>query len=584
MTNVVLFGSQTFVGEAWPEEHSHRGPVRPLTPEEVAEIKKKVPSEARTPAVRYSFGGTGGFRRPAELFKHIDINTDFCVVAVDIFLLHRLAVAHLYSRPTGFKAARSVTEVRASTINEMRRTIQAAFPKLELPANQRSGRTKMFGFPVAEFAQVSAPTTRPSECRVRRCGEKAENPAFGGVLCTECRMNSLKVPISIQDVLGACDSPIVAAMTRPNWMAGLCGYPGIWFPPAKAEDAVVWEDCVRRGVFLHSGLALDEMAWIFTTRRPVDLSFCRVLVPDRTAVARISETETAIKLSLRLDRGPMKTIEICLNLRRYGVAVGPLLLNVDDQPDQARVGIGIHQLRERNPTLQAGGLTLMTLPDKTPVVIMTHAAAALARLLNKDQRGIPISYSVHEGQKPPRVPEGAIEIDAEVGIQSMRLFERVNSDTVFYVTNAQALTFGLLYYLVQTPASIIFSGSKLGKYGFTHKFFKSELGQAWYCVVRAAADPDSNGTLVTTGEIDYVDASFRSMLTAAQAGPCSVCEVDHEGRDHITDLLLWANTGTVPKWQCAAPAVFRGRSLEQAESDAREFYKLLKSAISRTFA
>ena len=583
MDNAVLFGGQVFAGVGWPEEHSHIGPVKMLTAPETQEIRAKVPPQLRMPFVRYTFGA--GFLRPAELFRHVDVAhtgaTGWVVTRVDVFLLHRMAVANRYGKGNGIVAARAVAEGRARTVKEMLREIEAAFPKIELPPELRSrlARTKMLGPYVSDFAQISAATARPSDCRVRRCGEKAENPAYGGVVCDGCRRNRLQVGIDVSAVLEVDAAPLVAELARPGWILGLAGYPGVWYARSLAAG---WAECVARGRFLASGLILDEAPWIFPTRRPVDLCLFRALVADGTAIARLGETEAAIKLALRLDRGPQNAIRICDDLRRYGIARGPLLLNVDDHPDQKRFGVGPYQLRERSPKLHGGGLTLMTV-DGTPVVVLSHAAAALARLLNHDTRGMPLSYSVHEGRAPPAVPPGAVEGDAAAGLESMRTVANANSDTVFYVRNAHALTFGLLYHLVETPASIVFVGSKVGKYGFRHAALTCDLGQAWYCVVEAAADAGSNGTLVTSGDGDFDEASLRGMVDPAALGPCSICEVDSDGRDHLTDLIAWANFSVRPKWNCSAPALLRGRSLEEAQADAGKFFRLLKVVSEKIF-
>lgn len=588
-TDVVLFGNQVYAGHEWPPELTHRGPVRTIEKPEVAEIKERVPPELRNPAMTYTFGA--GFKHPEELLKHVDVNANWTIVRVDFFLLFRLAVGHVYTLPAGYGAAKAVDEYRAASLTEMRRMVARAFPGIELPEVRGVPRVKMAGFPIADFSQLNGPTKRPSECRKVRCADTAENPAYGGVLCTGCRKNELQHGIDTGTVLDVNNPPLVATMAKPGWALGLCGYPGVWFPQSIGGKKVEWADCVARGRFLASGLVLDEMAWIFTTsRNRIDLSVFRFLIPDDgTAIARISETGRAVGAALRLDRGPANAIRICEALRRVGVAQGPMLLNVDNRPDQTRLAMGIFNLRERAPGLHAGGITIMQLPalgsgnprDKTPVVVMSHAAAALARLLNKDSRGMPLSYSVYEGRVPPPVPDGAIRIDAGVGFEGLKVLDKLTSDAVAYVENAHALTFGMLYRLAQTPASIVFCGSAIGKYGFTHATFRCDLGQAWYCVVAAAADPGSNGTLVTTGTVDYEDAPLRAMLSMAQIGPCAVCEKD-EGRDHISDLILAHNAGVEPKWKCSAESVL-GRSLEQARAEAEAAYDLLRRVATETF-
>lgn len=589
MTNVVLFGSQLFAGVGWPEEHSHVGPVRMLESQETKEIREKIPREMRMPFIRYTFGT--GFRFPVEIFRHIDVvhnaSHGWIIHRVDIFVLHRMAVAHRYSKSNGITAAQSVTDVRARTPKEMIREVKAAFPDIELPPEfaKRIARTKMLGPPVSEFCQVVAPTTRPSDCRVRRCSAQAQNPDHGGVLCTQCCRNRLQNGIELSAVLETGSVPLVSELGRPGWVLGLAGYPGIWFSSAAGT---AWKECVARGRFLASGLVLDELPWIFTTNRPVDLTFCRALIEDGTAIARIGEVEATIKLSLRLDRGPRNGIRITENLRAFGIARGPLLLNVDDRADQPRIGVGAFQLRERSASLHGGGLTIMTLGEM-PLVILSHAAIAVAKLLNLDRRGIPLSYSVYEGRVAPPPSAGALELDAAVGFGTMAMLAEMTSEMTVYVRNAHALTFGMLYHLTLTPASIVFSGSKVGKYGFRHAGFQCDLGQAWYCVIAAAAEAGSNGTLVTSSDLDFEDVSLRSMLSPAALGPCAVCkdevgEDDAEQRDHLTDMLCWANFSVKPKWFCAAPAILRQRTIEMAVDDCEKNFQLLKQVAENVFS
>lgn len=588
MSNAVLFGSQLFAGVGWPEEHSHIGPVRMLEACETKEIREKIPRELRMPFIRYTFGV--GFRYPSEIFRHVDVVhsrvAGWIVHRVDIFVLHRMAVAHRYGKSNGILAAQSVKEVRARTVKEMIREVKNAFPEIELPPDfaKRIARTKMSSFPVNDFSQVVAPTTRPSDCRVRRCSTPAENPAHGGVLCTECCRNMLQYGIELSAVLETGPAPIVSELGQPGWILGLAGYPGIWFSDSASHK---WRECVARGRFLASGLIFDELPWMFTTRRPVELTLCRALIEDGTAIARIGEIEATIKLALRLDRGPQNAIRITEMLRAFGVAKGPLLLNVDGQPDQQRIGVGAFQLRERSATLQGGGLTLMTVGG-VPLVVMSHAVIALARLLNLDRRGIPFSYSVHEGRVAPKLTPGSVEIDAAVGFSTMAVLASLTSEMTVFVRNAHALTFGMLYHLVLTPASVVFSGSKVGKYGFRHAGYQCDLGQAWYCVITAAAEAGSNGAIVESGDIDFDDVSLRSMLSATALGPCSVCkdDVGDEGaqeRDHFTDLLCWANFSVKPKWFCAAPAILRQRTIEMAFDDCNKNYLSLKSVAENVF-
>ena len=250
MSNAVLFGSQLFAGVGWPEEHSHVGPVRMLESQETKEIREKIPRELRMPFIRYTFGD--GFRFPSEIFRHVDVvhsrTSGWIISRLDMFVLHRMAVAQRYGKSNGFVAAQGVKEVRARTVKEMIREVKNAFQDIELPPDftKRIARTKMLGPPVTDFCQVVAPTTRPSDCRVRRCSAQAENPAQGGVLCTECRKNRLQQGIELSAVLETGSAPLVAELGRPGWVLGLAGYPGIWF---SSTASTAWRECVARGRF-----------------------------------------------------------------------------------------------------------------------------------------------------------------------------------------------------------------------------------------------------------------------------------------------------------------------------------------------
>ena len=588
MSNLVLFGSQVFAGHGWPGEPNHRGPVRSLDKTEKDDVKNRVPPELRSPAIRYTVGV--GFRCPAELFRHIDVDGNWNVRKIDFHLLFRLAVGHLYTRPTGLNTAKEVHEVRASKLPEMKRLIKAAFGDIEMPVIKGAMYTKLSGFPVAVAEGLTAPAAKVTDCRKRQCGASAEFPGYGGVLCDHCRRNELKIGIDIGSVLDANASKppeLVAAMAKPGWLLGVCGHPIVWFQYTADGNKVDWSRCVARGRFLASGLLLDEAAWICTTGRAVDITLVRALVPEGNAVVRFAETQAAVKLALRLDRGPANAGRICEELRRNGIARGPLLLNVDTRPDMAHYGIGAYHLRTRNLELHACGITIMALADKTPVVAMSHAAAALARLLKVDTRGIPCTFSVYDGRKLPNFGYPTVRIDAAVGFEDGGLektLARMTSNAVVVVENAHALTFGMLYYIVQTPASIVFSGSAVGKYGFTHAGYKRDLGQAWYCVVAAAAHPASGATIVTATEADFDDASLRGMLARDQIGPCPICESDADGRDHVSDLVSWALLKTKPKWHCSAEAVLRGRSVDQAAEQAESSYQFLKSAVEYAFS
>ena len=586
MHNCVLFKSQLFAGWGWPEELSHVGPIVMLSQAQIEEIKDRIPIELRQPFLRYTFGS--GFQAATEALKHISVTHagehGWRVDGLDILILHRIAVGERYLEGNGIMQAKQTTEVRARSMLEVRREIKLAFPDLDFGTrfNKRLARSKMIGPSLTDFAQLSAPTTRPNDCRARRCGEKAENPSYGGVLCTSCRNNKLQVEFTSEELLEACPrSYFIAELTKPGFVLGLVGYPDVWFPKSPYTS---WKECCERGRFLASGFMFDDAPRIFTERRSINLLLFRVLVDDGNSIARLSETEALMKLSLRLDRGPANGKRIGLELARFGVAKGPLLLNVNGHADQPRIGAGLATLRDRCQRQHAGGLHLIDV-HKKPYVVLAHAVIALARMLGYDKRGVEFSFSVYEGCKPEYVDPDTVVIDAAIGFTNPRQMERIPSTGSVYVVNAHALSFGMLYAIVQTSASVIFAGSRLGKYGVYYPKFGARLGQAWYTVVKASLDvDDGNGTYVETTD-DFVDAGLRSMLSQEQIGPCSVCEKDAEldGRDHHSDLLAWAAFGARPRRQCAAANILDQRTIDEAKQEAEDHFELLKLAARHVF-